>query len=86
MESLIKALVWVDFRPHELILQGPAFASEAHILLTGVSRITSLNSRGVRVTVSFIAPGPIPEFPAVPLSRFAFECEAYNRCRVGCLS
>ena len=86
MESLIKALVWVNFGPHQLILQGPAFASEAHILLTGVSRITSLNSRGERVTVSFIAPGPIPEFPSVPLSRFAFQCEAYNTCRVGSLS
>jgi CRP-like cAMP-binding protein len=83
---LTKALVWVNFVPHELILQGAAFASEAHIQLSGVSRITSLNSRGERVTVSFVAPGPIPEFPSVPLSRFAFQCEAFNNCRVGSLS
>jgi len=86
LTSLTKALAWVNFRPHELILQGPAFASEAHILLTGVSRVTSLNSRGERVTVSFIAPGPIPGFPSVALGRFAFQCEAYNNCRVGSLS
>jgi CRP-like cAMP-binding protein len=83
---LTKAMAWVNFGPHDLILQGHAFASEAHILLTGISRITSLNSRGERVTVSFVAPGPIPEFPSVPLSRFAFQCEAYNNCRVGSLS
>ncbi len=83
---LTKALVWVNFEPHELILQGSAFASEAHILLTGISRITSLNNRGERVTVSFVAPGPIPEFPSVPLSRFAFQCEAFNHCRIGSLA
>jgi len=83
---LEKALAWVNFGPNELILQGSAFASEAHIQLSGVSRITSLNSRGERVTVSFVAPGPIPEFPSVPLSRFAFQCEAFNNCRVGSLA
>src|SRR5271154_2165779 len=83
---LTKALVWANFGPHELILEGRAFASEAHILLTGISRITSLNSRGVRVTVAFVAPGPIPEFPSVALGRFGFQCEAYNNCRVGSLS
>ena len=83
---LAKALAWVNFKPHELIFEGPAFGSEAHILLTGVSRITSLNSRGKRVTVSFVAPGPIPEFPSVALSKVAFQCEAYNNCRVGSLS
>lgn len=41
--------MWANFGPHELILEGRAFASEAHILLTGISRITSLNSRGLRV-------------------------------------
>jgi hypothetical protein len=33
-----------------------------------------------------LAPGLIPEFPSLPLSRFDFRCEAYNECRVGSLS
>jgi CRP-like cAMP-binding protein len=35
------------------------------------------------VTAALLAPGPIPEFPAPPVSQFAFQCEAYNDCRVG---
>jgi len=37
------------------------------------------------VTVALIAPGPIPELPSLPMSRFDFRCEAYNNCRVGTL-
>lgn len=33
-----------------------------------------------------LAPGPIPEFPALSLGRFDFRSEAYNNCRVGSLS
>jgi hypothetical protein len=33
-----------------------------------------------------LAPGPIPEFPALPISQSDFQCEAYNNCRVGSLS
>ena len=30
-----------------------------------------------------MAPGPIPEFPVLPISRWSFQCEAYTDCRVG---
>jgi len=33
-----------------------------------------------------LAPGLIPELPALPMSRSSFQCEAYNDCRVGTLS
>jgi hypothetical protein len=33
-----------------------------------------------------LAPGPIPEFPALPISQSGFQCEAYNDCRVGTVS
>jgi CRP-like cAMP-binding protein len=33
-----------------------------------------------------LAPGPILEFRALPMSNSDFECEAYNDCRVGSLS
>jgi DNA-binding MarR family transcriptional regulator len=38
------------------------------------------------VTIALLPPGPIPEFPSLPFSRFDFRCEAYNDCRVGSLS
>jgi len=58
----------------------------ANILVSGIVRITCLNSRHERVTVALIAPGLIPHFPAMPTSHFDFQCEAYNDCRVGSLN
>ena len=54
-------------------------------MLSGIARITCRNAREERVTVALLAPGPIPEFPSLPLSQFDFRCEAYNNCRVGSL-
>jgi CRP/FNR family cyclic AMP-dependent transcriptional regulator len=86
LKSLVDALVVVNFGRHEIILGEAALASDAHILLTGIARITSVNARRERVTVALIAPGPIPEFPSWKTSRFNFQCEAYKDCRVGSLS
>jgi CRP-like cAMP-binding protein len=99
--SRLKALSWLstseltllvgklavdNFRRHEVILREAALASQVHILLTGIARITCMNARSERVTIALLAPGPIPVFPAPPLSRFDFRCEGYNDCRVGSLS
>jgi Crp-like helix-turn-helix domain len=54
-------------------------------LIAGIARITCLNASNERVTVALIAPGPIPELPSLPMSRFDFRCEAYDNCRVGTL-
>jgi CRP-like cAMP-binding protein len=85
LRLLAGALSLSDFRRFETILDAAALASDANILLRGVARITSLSSRGVRATVSLLAPGPIPEFPSHPFSRSHFQCEAYSDCRVGSL-
>jgi CRP-like cAMP-binding protein len=94
----IKALAWfsaselslvastmrlANFKRHEVILHEPAAPSEAHILLAGIARLTCRNGRGERVTMSLLAPGPLPRFPESPINRFAPQCEAYNQCRVG---
>jgi CRP/FNR family cyclic AMP-dependent transcriptional regulator len=96
--SRLKALLWLsaseltllagalapaNFKRSQIILPEAALASEAHILLTGIARITCENVRGERVTIALLAPGPIPGFPSLPPSRFCFRCEAYNDCRVG---
>jgi len=83
---LVRALTVANFGRHEVIFCEAALASEAHILLAGIARITCLNARSERVTVAMLAPGPIPEFPSWPSSRFNFECVAYRDCRVGSLS
>lgn len=83
---LVAALVVTNHKRHSVILREPQLARDAHILLTGVARITCRNARNERVTVAMLAPGPIPEFPTLPLSFSEFQCEAYNDCRVGSLS
>jgi CRP-like cAMP-binding protein len=79
---LAGALALANYKRHSIILREAALAQDAHILLAGIARITCRNARNERVTVAMLAPGPIPEFPALPLS----QCEAYNDCRVGTVS
>ena len=86
LRLLAAALAPANFKRPQVIFREAALASEAHILLKGIARITCQNARSERVTIALLAPGPIPEFPSLPLSRFDFRCEAYNDCRVGSLS
>jgi CRP-like cAMP-binding protein len=80
------ALALANYKRRSVILREAALARDAHILLSGIARITCRNARNERVTVAMLAPGPIPEFPALPISQSAFQCEAYNDCRVGTVS
>jgi CRP-like cAMP-binding protein len=86
LTSLVSALTLTNFKRGSVILHETGLTAQAHILLTGIARITCMNARSERVTVALIAPGLIPELPALPLSRSSFQCEAYNDCRVGTLS
>jgi CRP-like cAMP-binding protein len=85
LSRLVELLTLANFKRHAVIVGEDALASEAHILLTGAANITCLNARSERVTVALVAPGPIPEFPLRPVSRWSFRCEAYTDCRVGSL-
>jgi len=54
------------------------------ILLSGVARLTCLNSRKERVLVTLIAPGVIPDLPfLIPKIDCRFQCDAFTDCRVG---
>jgi CRP-like cAMP-binding protein len=75
-----------NYTKSQVIFAEAALGCEAHILLRGIARITCHNVRGERVTMALLAPGLVPEFPALPHSRFDFRCEAYSDCRAGCLS
>jgi len=86
LKLLASALSLSNYKRHALILRDVAVAQGAHILLSGIARITCRNSSNERVTVALLAPGPIPNFPALPLSQSGFQCEAYNDCRVGTVS
>jgi len=79
------SLAMLNYKRRDVIFRESPLANEARVLVAGIARITCLNANHERVTVALIAPGPIPELPSAPMSRFDFRCEAYNNCRVGTL-
>ncbi len=84
--ELASGLNSANFKRREVILPEEALAAGVHILLRGVAKITCVNRFGRRVTAALLAPGPIPEFLSLPVSRWHFRCEAHSDCRVGSLS
>jgi CRP/FNR family cyclic AMP-dependent transcriptional regulator len=85
IKLLVASLVTANWGRGEVIFREHTYASEAHVLVAGIARITCLNADKERTTVGLIAPGPIPELPSLSTSRFDFRCEAYSNCRVGTL-
>jgi CRP-like cAMP-binding protein len=86
LHELVMALDTQNFSRREVILPEEELAAGVHILLRGVAKITCLNPTGQRVTIALLAPGPIPHFVSLPVSRWHFQCEAYSDCRVGSVS
>jgi hypothetical protein len=55
-----------------------------YVLLSGVGRLTCLNSRKERVLVTLIAPGVIPDLPfLVPKNRLSFPVRCLYRLQSG---
>ncbi len=86
LRLLASALSITNYKRNALILRDVSLAEGAHILISGIARVTCRTARNQRVTVALLAPGPIPDFPTLPLSQSGFQCEAYNDCRVGTVS
>ncbi len=86
LHELASGLSSANFRRREVILPEEELAAGLHILLRGVAKITYLNPAGLRVTAALLAPGPIPQFGSLPVSRWHFRCEAHSDCRVGSVS
>ena len=85
LRALNASLAKSNYARGELIVGEPALLNKAHVLIAGIARITCLHADNERVTVALIAPGPIPELPALPMNRFEFRGEAYSDCSVGTL-
>ena len=83
LHELAMALSSATFKRRVVILPEEELAAGVHFLLRGVAKITCLNPAGQRVTIALLAPGPIPQFVSLPVSRWHFRCEAFSECRVG---
>jgi CRP-like cAMP-binding protein len=86
LHKLAIAINSANFSRREVVLPEEELAAGVHILLRGVAKITCLNASGERVTIALLAPGPIPQFVSLPVSRWHFRCQAHSDCRVGSVS
>jgi CRP-like cAMP-binding protein len=83
LHELASGLDSANFGKRAVVIPEEELAVGLHILLRGVAKITCLNPAGQRVTIALLAPGPIPQFVSLPVSRWHFRCEAFGECRVG---
>ena len=59
----------------------------AYVLLSGVARISCRNRKGDRTLVIMVAPGMIPDVPAMVAGiRYDFRCEAVTDCQIGTIT
>ena len=86
LHELAMALNSANFRRCEVVFPEEELAGGVHVLLRGVAKITCLNPAGQRVTIALLAPGPIPHFVSLPVSRWHFRCEAHSDSKVGSVS
>jgi CRP-like cAMP-binding protein len=84
LEKLADALTVTRHDERSIIFSDKSFSDSAHILLSGVARITCANRKGQRTMVLMVAPGLIPAFPeAVNGITYNFRCEAVTMCLAG---
>ena len=84
LDKLSRALKVSRHEDRSMIISEALFPQFAHILLSGVARITCGNRKGQRAMVIMVAPGVIPAFPrALHGISYDFRCEAVSDCQVG---
>lgn len=83
---LATVMASASYKRRQVIVGTIGDGSSAHILLTGIGRMSCINARGERVTAALVPPGPIFDFPVSPFGKSQFRCEAYTDCRVASLS
>jgi CRP-like cAMP-binding protein len=86
LEALAGAMTVSHHEKRSTIFSDKSSSETAHILLSGIARITCDNRKGRRTTVIMLSPGLIPAFPtAVAGITYNFRCEAFTSCQVGSL-
>ena len=84
LEELAGALIVTRHEKRSTIFSDKSSSESAHILLSGVARITCDHRRGRRTMAIMLPPGLIPAFPpAVTGIAYNFRCEAVTSCQIG---
>jgi len=84
LDKLAGALVVTNVEKREVISEDKNSAGNAHVLLSGVARISCRNRKGMRTLLMMVAPGMVPGFPPQVIGiKYDFRCEAVTNCQVG---
>jgi hypothetical protein len=65
VKALGGSLKMQNFQRNEVIFRESTVVPDAHVLVSGIARVTCLNGRDDRITVALIAPGAIPRIPDI---------------------
>jgi CRP-like cAMP-binding protein len=84
LEKIASVLTVTRHEKRSTIFSDKSPSESAHILLSGVARITCVNRKGQRTMVILLSPGLIPAFPTAASGiSYNFRCEAVTSCQVG---
>ena len=84
LEKLAGVLTMPHQETRSVIFSDKRSSESAHILTSGVARVTCINRKGQRTMAILLSPGLIPDFPtAVNTINYDFRCEAVTTCQVG---
>src|SRR5260370_40992303 len=87
LDTLAGALVVTNVEKRELISEDKNSAGNAHVLVSGVARISCRNRKGMRTLLMMVAPGMVPGFPPQVIGiKYDFRCEAVTNCQVGTIA
>jgi len=84
LTKLAANLVVKAFEKNAIVVDQEEDAKFIYLLLSGIVKISYINSREQQTIVSLLADGEFFGMDAlVPRARHAFRCEAFEACRIG---
>src|SRR5260370_33224784 len=87
LDTLAGALVVPNVGTRVVISEDKNSCGSAHVLLSGVARISCRNRKGLRTLLMMVAPGMVPGFPPRVIGiTYDFRCEAVTNCQVGTIA
>jgi CRP-like cAMP-binding protein len=84
LEKLAANLVIKTFGKGAIVVDQDADAKFIYLLLSGIVKVSYINSREQQIIVSLLAAGEFFGMDALlPRAQHAFRCEAFDACRIG---
>jgi CRP-like cAMP-binding protein len=85
LRQLASSLSFSNFKAHDIIFgENEEPGRHVYVLVSGVARLTCVNTRHERVLLALIGRGVIPDLPPLlPNINFRFRFDAFSDCKIG---